>query len=97
MWVFYSTVELPWSDINATSCGYLKVIVLCNPSSLVQSLPFELSCLFFIFSKVLLSSIIYGVGTLYLIQHETHGGLLVSLFKILMLLISSTPYEFFSQ
>lgn len=31
-------------------------------------------------------------GILYLIQHETHGGLLASLFKILMLLISSTPY-----
>ncbi|GMP35299.1 hypothetical protein CsSME_00007790 [Camellia sinensis var. sinensis] len=32
-------------------------------------------------------------GILYLIQHETHGGLLASLFKILMLLISSTPYS----
>ncbi|KAL7221934.1 hypothetical protein ACSBR1_023804 [Camellia fascicularis] len=33
------------------------------------------------------------IGILYLIQHETHGGLLASLFKILMLLISSTPYS----
>ncbi|CAL5376044.1 unnamed protein product [Camellia sinensis] len=32
-------------------------------------------------------------GILYLIQHETHGGLLALLFKILMLLISSTPYS----
>ncbi|XP_021763705.1 uncharacterized protein LOC110728369 [Chenopodium quinoa] len=31
-------------------------------------------------------------GVLYLIQHERHTGLLTSLFKILMLLISSTPY-----
>ncbi|KAL2926931.1 HEAT repeat-containing protein 6 [Bienertia sinuspersici] len=30
-------------------------------------------------------------GVLYLIQHEKHTGLLTSLFKILMLLISSTP------
>lgn len=32
-------------------------------------------------------------GILFLIQHETHGGLLPSIFKILMLLISSTPYS----
>ncbi|CAO2816693.1 unnamed protein product [Amaranthus hypochondriacus] len=32
-------------------------------------------------------------GVLYLIQHERHTGLLTSLFKILMLLISSTPYS----
>ncbi|XP_059662080.1 uncharacterized protein LOC132308109 isoform X2 [Cornus florida] len=32
-------------------------------------------------------------GILYLIQHETHSGLLASLFKILILLISSTPYS----
>ncbi|XP_062080599.1 uncharacterized protein LOC133785368, partial [Humulus lupulus] len=32
-------------------------------------------------------------GILYLIQRENHGRLLVSLFKILMLLISSTPYS----
>ncbi|XP_055822666.1 uncharacterized protein LOC129891362 isoform X2 [Solanum dulcamara] len=32
-------------------------------------------------------------GTLYLIKRETHSGLLASLFKILMLLISSTPYS----
>lgn len=31
-------------------------------------------------------------GVLHLIQHERHTGLLTSLFKILMLLISSTPY-----
>ncbi|XP_050377176.1 uncharacterized protein LOC126794486 [Argentina anserina] len=31
-------------------------------------------------------------GILYLIQRETHSRLLASLFKILMLLISSTPY-----
>ncbi|KAG1360788.1 putative HEAT repeat-containing protein 6 [Cocos nucifera] len=31
-------------------------------------------------------------GLLYLIQHETHSGLLTSLFKALMLLISATPY-----
>ncbi|MBA0553992.1 hypothetical protein Golob_013127 [Gossypium lobatum] len=34
-------------------------------------------------------------GTLYLIQHETNSRLLVLVFKILMLLISSTPYESF--
>ncbi|GFS44555.1 ARM repeat superfamily protein [Actinidia rufa] len=34
-----------------------------------------------------------NTGVLYLIQHETHSGLLASLFKILMLLISSTPYS----
>lgn len=34
------------------------------------------------------------VGVLYLIQRENHGRLLGSLFKILMLLISSTPYTF---
>ncbi|XP_070018456.1 uncharacterized protein [Nicotiana sylvestris] len=32
-------------------------------------------------------------GTLYLIKSETHSGLLASLFKILMLLLSSTPYS----
>ncbi|KAK4368899.1 hypothetical protein RND71_012691 [Anisodus tanguticus] len=32
-------------------------------------------------------------GTLYLIKREMHSGLLASLFKILMLLISSTPYS----
>ncbi|XP_031094137.1 HEAT repeat-containing protein 6 [Ipomoea triloba] len=32
-------------------------------------------------------------GILYLIKHETHSGLLVSLFKILMLLVSCTPYS----
>ncbi|KAF4346859.1 uncharacterized protein LOC115698603 isoform X1 [Cannabis sativa] len=32
-------------------------------------------------------------GILYLIPRENHGRLLVSLFKILMLLISSTPYS----
>ncbi|TYH06086.1 hypothetical protein ES288_A08G130100v1 [Gossypium darwinii] len=32
-------------------------------------------------------------GTLYLIQHETNSRLLVLVFKILMLLISSTPYS----
>ncbi|KAK4370005.1 hypothetical protein RND71_009480 [Anisodus tanguticus] len=32
-------------------------------------------------------------GTLYIIKRETHSGLLASLFKILMLLISSTPYS----
>ncbi|KAJ4977070.1 hypothetical protein NE237_002176 [Protea cynaroides] len=31
-------------------------------------------------------------GILYLIHHETHSGLLVSVFKILKLLISATPY-----
>ncbi|XP_077233476.1 ARM repeat superfamily protein isoform X2 [Tasmannia lanceolata] len=31
-------------------------------------------------------------GLLYLIQHETHSGLLASVFKLLMLLISATPY-----
>ncbi|OVA09399.1 HEAT [Macleaya cordata] len=31
-------------------------------------------------------------GILYLVQHETHTGLLASLFKVLMLLISATPY-----
>jgi hypothetical protein len=33
------------------------------------------------------------VGILFLVQRETHGRLLASLFKILMLLVSSTPYE----
>ncbi|KAL6986551.1 hypothetical protein U1Q18_019909 [Sarracenia purpurea var. burkii] len=33
------------------------------------------------------------IGILYLIQRETHSRLLASLFKILMLLISSTPYS----
>lgn len=37
-----------------------------------------------------------GVGILYLIQRESHSRLMASLFKILMLLISSTPYEFSS-
>lgn len=32
-------------------------------------------------------------GVLHLIRHERHTGLLTSLFKILMLLISSTPYS----
>ncbi|KAK9275882.1 hypothetical protein L1049_023156 [Liquidambar formosana] len=32
-------------------------------------------------------------GILYLIQRETHSGLLASLFKNIMLLISSTPYS----
>ncbi|GER28444.1 ARM repeat superfamily protein [Striga asiatica] len=32
-------------------------------------------------------------GTLYLIKHETHGRMLALSFKILMLLISSTPYS----
>ncbi|KAJ8562353.1 hypothetical protein K7X08_011644 [Anisodus acutangulus] len=32
-------------------------------------------------------------GTLYIIKRETHSGLLASLFKILLLLISSTPYS----
>ncbi|GMH13272.1 hypothetical protein Nepgr_015113 [Nepenthes gracilis] len=32
-------------------------------------------------------------GVLFLIQHETHMGLLTSVFKILTLLISSTPYS----
>ncbi|XP_074286919.1 uncharacterized protein LOC141612106 [Silene latifolia] len=32
-------------------------------------------------------------GILYLIEHEKHSGLLTSSFKILMLLISSTPYS----
>ncbi|KAM7531528.1 hypothetical protein LguiB_034938 [Lonicera macranthoides] len=32
-------------------------------------------------------------GILYLIKHETHSGLLASYFKILMLLMSSTPYS----
>ncbi|XP_071917933.1 uncharacterized protein [Coffea arabica] len=32
-------------------------------------------------------------GTLYLVKHEKHGGLLASLFKILTPLISSTPYS----
>lgn len=31
-------------------------------------------------------------GILYLVKRETHNGLLVSLFKVLMLLISATPY-----
>ncbi|PRQ16797.1 hypothetical protein RchiOBHm_Chr7g0188121 [Rosa chinensis] len=33
-------------------------------------------------------------GILYLVQRQTHSRLLASLFKILMLLISSTPYLF---
>ncbi|XP_038687372.1 HEAT repeat-containing protein 6 isoform X2 [Tripterygium wilfordii] len=32
-------------------------------------------------------------GIMYLIQRETHGRLLASVFKILMILISSTPYS----
>uniref|UniRef100_A0A1D1Y3V8 HEAT repeat-containing protein 6 n=1 Tax=Anthurium amnicola TaxID=1678845 RepID=A0A1D1Y3V8_9ARAE len=32
-------------------------------------------------------------GILHLIQHETHGGFLASLFKVLILLISATPYS----
>lgn len=32
-------------------------------------------------------------GIFYLIQHETHSGLLASSFKILMLLIAATPYN----
>ncbi|XXG76379.1 hypothetical protein AAC387_Pa08g0743 [Persea americana] len=31
-------------------------------------------------------------GLLYLVRHETNNGLLVSVFKVLMLLISATPY-----
>ncbi|KAJ0964271.1 hypothetical protein J5N97_029393 [Dioscorea zingiberensis] len=31
-------------------------------------------------------------GILYLIQHQTHSGLLASLFKVLLFLISATPY-----
>lgn len=34
----------------------------------------------------------YVVGILYLIQHETQERLLTSLFKILVLLVSCTPY-----
>ncbi|KAL9669384.1 hypothetical protein QQ045_006931 [Rhodiola kirilowii] len=32
-------------------------------------------------------------GVLYLIERETHGGLLASLFRVLLLLIQSTPYS----
>ncbi|KAG9155228.1 hypothetical protein Leryth_023327 [Lithospermum erythrorhizon] len=32
-------------------------------------------------------------GILYLIKHETNGGLLASSFKVMILLISSTPYQ----
>ncbi|KAH7667160.1 Rhomboid-like protein [Dioscorea alata] len=31
-------------------------------------------------------------GILYLIQHQTHSGLSASLFKVLLFLISATPY-----
>ncbi|KAJ6830928.1 HEAT repeat-containing protein 6 [Iris pallida] len=36
-------------------------------------------------------------GILYMIQHETHGGLLTSLYKVLVLLISATPYARMSR
>ncbi|OIW03035.1 hypothetical protein TanjilG_20963 [Lupinus angustifolius] len=39
------------------------------------------------------SNCISDVGILYLIQHEAHGKLLALLFKILRLVISSTPYS----
>lgn len=32
-------------------------------------------------------------GLLYLVRHETNNGLLASVFKVLMLLISATPYD----
>ncbi|KAJ6801097.1 HEAT repeat-containing protein 6 [Iris pallida] len=36
-------------------------------------------------------------GILYMIQQETHGGLLTSLYKVLVLLISATPYARMSR
>lgn len=38
------------------------------------------------------SWVLLGIGVLYLIQRSTHGRLLTILFKILLHLISSTPY-----
>ncbi|XP_074555845.1 uncharacterized protein LOC141811704 isoform X3 [Curcuma longa] len=35
----------------------------------------------------------FHTGLLYLLQHETHNGLLASSLKVILLLISATPYE----
>lgn len=72
-------------------CGLVSLVWIVVPFSAFCHILgyFSLAWLF----HLLLISM--DVGIIYLIQRETHDRLLASLFKILMPLISCTPYESF--
>ena len=52
----------------------------------------DFSIIHFLLNFLHLCPYLSDVGILYLIQHEAHGKLLALLFKILRLVILSTPY-----
>lgn len=100
IWIFYGTFKFPWTDTNATTCRYLNTL-LHSSFRLVQIVPsfwcfFSMHEVIYILFTCLHFTFFtnpFCVGILYLIQRETHSRLLASLFKIVMLLVSSTPYE----
>ena len=100
IWIFYGTFKFPRTDTNATTCRYLNTLLHFS-FRLVQIVPsfwcfFSMNEVIYILFTCLHFTFFtnpFCVGILYLIQRETHSRLLASLFKILMLLVSSTPYE----
>lgn len=71
--------------------GTWKICCWFNLFSLQTMLPFSSLSFCFLFT-FFSASFLYDVGTLHLIQCETNSRLLVLVYKILMLLISCTPY-----
>lgn len=68
-----------------------------NLYALICNLILEIFCLLCLCSKSLSDLFFFAIvfiGIIHLIVRETHSGLLALLLRILMLLISSTPYEF---
>ncbi|XP_047270781.1 uncharacterized protein LOC107856546 isoform X2 [Capsicum annuum] len=87
----------PFLKARVAAASAIRAMLDAPPSVFLQVAEFKESakCGSFMALSSSLGQILMQLhsGTLYLIKHETHSGLLASLFKILMLLISSTPYS----
>lgn len=98
VWIFYCTFKFPWTDTNATAYRYWNTQLHYDLVKLCLYFVFFFSSISIVYSRIVTWLITIFVpnlsptGILYLIQRETHSRLLASLFKILMLLLSSTPY-----
>ncbi|CAA7410947.1 unnamed protein product [Spirodela intermedia] len=87
----------PVLKTRITSASALSTILEFNSSVFLQVAEYKESskCGSFTTLSCSLGQILMQIhrGILHLIQHETNGGLLASVFKILALLISATPYS----
>ncbi|CAN4112972.1 unnamed protein product [Withania somnifera] len=87
----------PFLKARVAAASAIRAMLDAPPSVFLQVAEFKESakCGSFMALSSSLGQILMQLhsGTLYLIKRETHSGLLASLFKILMLLVSSTPYS----